>query len=234
MHNTRSNRRKTKKGRQPRSKNNTHPKLRDGYSQMSPPSKLLPSETFVTLTWPSAGVITSAGAQLATKGWKTNDCYDVDPIFGSTDTPGFALLSDWYAFYRVVSYTSIIEVCNTQNFPVSIYFINTNQDYRSSASSFELFAANPYGRIALLPAQGTAGSYKKFRFRHTISQIVGSSAPETDDNYRALVNASPADLTWLAVGINTHSATNLLSTGCSFQMKHTMNVRFYGRNAVQI
>lgn len=195
---------------------------------------MLPSETLTRLTWPSSGSVTSAGAQYAVKAWKTNDAYDVDPVLGSTNTPGFALFADWYTFYRVIDYRTTIHVANTQSFPVSLYFVNSNNDYSATPATYELYAANPYGRIALLPAQGTTGSYKIFVFRHTISQIVGSLAPETEDNYRALTNTSPADLTWLSVAVNTNSATNLLSTGVRYQLTHTMTVRFFGRNVVSV
>lgn len=115
-------------------------------------------------------------------------------------------------------------------FPVTVYLLNSNSDPGTSGLNFEQLSTNPCNTRAVLPPVGTTGAKHVFARRFTSAQIVGSRAAETDDNYRASTAGSPADLLWLAMGVDTHSGTNLLTAaGVYVQLTIELDIRFYGR-----
>lgn len=192
--------------------------------------RLIADETHVTLEWPTTFTLTSVGAQAVSKRWVPNGAYDLDPVLGSTAMPGFAEYATFYSFYRVISYSYFLEVTNNQVFPVSAYVLNTNNDLGLTASNFELYSVAPHCQGILLSGFPSAKGYHAFKGKFEVSRILGSRAPETEDNYRSLTNALPADLVWLSLGINTNSAANLLTAvGVTMKLRLFCNTRFYGR-----
>lgn len=194
------------------------------------PNNIVPEEVMVRLKWPSSFVLTSVGAQNVSKRWCPNAAYDLDPILASTAMPGFAEWAAFYSFYRVVAYSYVLEVVNAQPFPLTAYVINSNNDPGTGGTNFEAYSTANFGVRAVLPPVGTAGAKHVFKKRIRIAKIIGSEAAETDDNYRGLVTGIPADLIWLAIGLRTNSATNLLTAaGVYCQLALQCEIKFYGR-----
>jgi len=194
----------------------------------------MPSEALTRLQWPSSFILTSVGAQKTSKRWKTNDAFDIDPVLGSTATPTFAEFSLFYGFYRVHRYHYRIEMVNTQAFPLTAYVLNVNNDPGVLGANFEAYSTADFGQRKILSQSGTVGARQIFTGSHSISSIVGTIAPETEDNYRALVTGSPLDLTWLGLGLDTHSATNLMTAGGVYcQLSIVLETRLFGRKELQ-
>jgi len=219
---------KMRKGPKPRKPGRREPRYVQ-HTLMVSPNQIVPAETMVRLKWPSSFVLTSVGATATSKRWIPNSAFDLDPVLGSTATPGFGEWSRFYSFYRVVSYSYVLEVQNAQPFPITAYTINSNNDPGTAGVNFESYSVNNFGDRRVLSPVGAATANHIFRKKVKISQILGSEAAETDDNYRSLVTGSPADLIWMALGLNTTGANLMTAAGVYCQLVLTVNVKFYGR-----
>jgi len=223
MHQKRKTVKKGKKGK-PKGRGNRTTPLREKHSGVTHHTGITSDETDVTLRFRSVDAVTGAGP-LYVKSFAPNAAYDVDPALGSTETYGFDEYAALYSYYRVISYSYVLRFsCNTlTSDPVTVYILNTNT--QPSGTRFDLFSTNPYCQTKVLTAYGNSNTIT-FRGRHAVSQIVGSLAPETEDNYRALTSASPADLVWLTMAFECRSGSNV---ALEWIADIYLNVRFYGR-----
>jgi hypothetical protein len=183
-------------------------------------------ETDVQLKYRYQATNAFASGPLVYKTFSPNGAYDVDPAVGSTETLGFDEYAAFYSYYRVVSYSYKLQVAANSGTAdaITVYALNTNTQITGSPN-LSLFATTaycqtkmmgPYGNHAVIVLTG----------RHQVAQILGSKVPETEDNYRALTTANPADLVWLTIGFESPTATNC---ACSWILDITMTTRFYGR-----
>jgi hypothetical protein len=161
----------------------------------------------------------------------TNAAYDVDPSLGSTATQGFAEWAAFFNYYRVYGYRGRIEFVSTSIQPVTVVVghTNTNATVPSGGGSVDLVPAsgNPEFTSRLLGHAYSGNNRWISRFNKTISSIVGSVAPETEDNFRALVTAIPTDLTYVVFGATT--IVPPLSQSVDVLVHIEFAVRFYDR-----
>lgn len=191
---------------------------------------MAPAEATVRLIYAVTGNITNGGSPNAGQRWHTNAPYDVDPIFGSTAMAGFSQWAALYHFVRALRYRVIVEVTNNEPNPVTVFFIHSNNDQGTTGTSAQAQAGNPLTKTILLSPNGYGGT-KRIVMSHTISQIVGSPAPKTEDNYRSLTNAIPADLTWFGIYLNMGSVNTLTAfKGVQYSLRIEQVCHFYGRN----
>jgi len=147
-------------------------------------------------------------------------------VSGSTGVvPGW---DDWirfYGFYRVVAYDYKITVTNNEAFPINMFIINSNNDPGATATSFS--SCNALCESAMLAAKGGLDRHT-FTGSVRIAQVVGTNAAEYADSYRSLITASPADITWMSLGGQSVSGSNL-TLGYNYVTYVTFYVRFYDR-----
>lgn len=187
---------------------------------------VMADETDVKLKFRHVGLNQIAQGPFVYKSFTPNGAYDVDPALGSTETLGFDEYAALYSYYRVISYSYKLQVASnsTTGDSITVYALNTNTAF-SGSPNLSLFATTtncqtkmlaPYGNHSVIMMSG----------RHLISQILGSKAAETEDNFRAQTTENPADLIWLTIGFESGASTNC---ACSWILDITMNTRFYGR-----
>jgi len=215
--------RKKGKGRKGRARNNNSSAARDraigprGFSVLQPVLKK------VLLKVISTANISAASPQVI-KRWNPNSAYTPETGGGSGATPGFA---DWallYGYYRVVGYSYQFTASNNEAFPVIVYTTNSNNDPTTSNNS--TIATN---RNSFIKQVAAKGGMDTFTFRspyYTITHIVGSPAPKFDDLYSALINASPSDLTWMGIGVQSVGGANV-TNGISVSVQLNQFVTFY-------
>jgi hypothetical protein len=168
--------------------------------------------------------LSSAGASVINR-YNTNSAYEPQ-VGGSTAvTPGYSHWANFYGFYRVIGYSYEITFCNASAFPINCFVLNENNDPGTTAAT--QITANPLSQHAVVSSMGGMDKVV-FKKRLTISQVAGTTAPETDDTYRALVNASPADVFWLGVGAQSVAGA-VLTLGVQVAFYLTQYVRFYDR-----
>jgi len=170
----------------------------------------------------------ATGTNVSSVRFTPNSAYDVDPVLGSTSTPGFSEWATLYGFYRVVAFSYKVDFVNTETTrSCAVYTVATNADPGTSLSY--IAGANPMSKMTVLaPLSGQ--NRASLSGSHKVADILGSDAPETADSYRATVAASPADLVWLGCGAQTLSGNSFTTGNVEVLISITMFVRFYDRS----
>lgn len=146
-------------------------------------------------------------------------------VGGATATvPGFSEWAQFYGFYRVYSYSYRIQMSNMEAFPVSVFILNSNNDPGTSTSTTK--SVNPLSQEKMLSAKGGSKELTLFTGRHTVASVLGAQAVQQADSYRALISASPSDITWLGIGSQSATGT-AYTTGVVWNLTLTMDVEFY-------
>jgi len=184
---------------------------------------IIPPETDVLLSFQVNKLITNAAGTTAMVRFQPNAAYDVDPILGSTNTPGFAEWATLYAYYRVVKVGYKIEICNNEAFPVRSYALFQNTD-PGTVGNLQ-FPGNPMAKSYLLSAKGGMDRTTLTDTKQ-VATIVGARGVETEDNYRAAVTGNPLDLIYLGIGGNS-IGISFLPNGITCSGVIKMWVRFY-------
>jgi hypothetical protein len=184
---------------------------------------ICPNEMDVVLKFVRVAAISGATTTLAQR-FNPNDAFAVDPT-GASSPKGFAGWATFYGFYRVVVYSYTITVVNRQATPVTITVVNSDNDPGTTFNAS--IAGNPLTQQKILSA---AGGLDKCTFtgNHTVADVLGSDSVEFDDTYRALNNASPADVIWLSIGAQDLTGANL-TNGVDYILHLSMYTRFYDR-----
>jgi len=187
-----------------------------------------PDEMDVTLGYPILGQIADATTFHSAKRWQPNAAYDVDPLLGSTSTPGFSEWASLYSYYRVYSYEVDVQVTNLDAQPYGLYFLNTNTDPGLSGTDYFDYASGPYCKRSMLSIAGGGSDTIHHKMTVNCAKVLGSIAIETSDSTRAVVTSVPADLLFTGIGVRSATATNMVS-GVVFNGVIRMKIRFYGR-----
>lgn len=190
-------------------------------------TKTLPDSMDVDLVYRKSFVMNSVGNNTFASRFYTNACYDVDPILGSTSIPGFTEWSNFYSYNRVVAYQVDAAFANGDALPIGLYFVHTNTDPGVSGSNYSPMVSNPHGACTVLGPTSGAGTYRYRSPFITISSVVGTRAPEYEDNYRGTTAANPVDTTYFGIGLNAYS--NDFTNGVSVEFSLRLRVRFFDR-----
>jgi hypothetical protein len=194
------------------------------HSIVRSPTLIAPDEMDVLLPFRDTNAFSGASSLLIRR-YTPNAAYDVNPIVGSTESYGFDEYAALYAYYRVIGYSYSIQMVNMTTRPATSYVLNTNTDPSLSGTNINLYATNPYCQTRLLGPSPSSTAKHIFRGRHQVAQILGSKVVETDDNFRALTTAIPADLVWLSFALENNA--NSIDVEVIVDIK--MQVRFYSR-----
>lgn len=187
---------------------------------------IAPDELDTKLRFRDFVSITNAGGGFASKEYRPNAAYDIDPSLGSTETYGFDEYAALYTYYRVVGFSYKITCANKEFVPVNLYLLNTNKQPSTVGTNFLLYSSNPYCSSKLVSQTGGISTHT-FSGHIKYSRLLGSNNVETADSFRALTTGVPTDTFWLAVG--AESSGGSLATGVSLDVTLTLHVRFYGR-----
>ncbi len=166
----------------------------------------------------------SGAATAISKRWNPNNAYQPEVGGGTATTVGFARWATIYGFYRVVKYSYVATVSNLESFPVIGYVLNRNGDPGTSAGATE--PTNPLCQQIELAPKGSGADLHHFRKVLRVAEVLGGSEVEYDSDYRAAINAAPADPVWVAIGATSGTGTNL-TNGVWCKMTLRMYIRFY-------
>jgi hypothetical protein len=167
--------------------------------------------------------IISGAAPAIIKRWNPNSAYVPETGGGSGQTPGYADWAALYGYYRVIKYHFTITVINKEAFDVVTYVINSNNDPTTSNNS--TLASNPKAMVRTLSSKGGMDR-ATFSGGFSIASIVGSKSVLFDDLYSSLINTSPADITWMGVGVQSIGGANL-TNGISVTVALEQDTIFY-------
>jgi hypothetical protein len=187
-------------------------------------SPIVPSQLRTTLRQLFIFQLSGASPTLCRR-YNPNSVYQPE-VSGATGTvPGFSELAALYGFYRVLGYKYKAQFVNMQAFPVTIFALNSNNDPTTGATVASV--ANALGHFKILSA-ATGMDKATLAKKMQISNVVGTTAIATADSYRSLINANPADITWLGLGAQSNTGANL-TIGVTVTLELEMYVELYDR-----
>jgi len=160
--------------------------------------------------------------------------FDVDPLLGSTASPGFSELAAIYASCRSIESTLDCEmtpVAQTGLVPTAfqgvVVPLNVDPGSTPLVTSIESWTSNPYRLYKMLAQAG--GPTTKFKTRMSTEKIYGTKMVWFDDNFASLTSGIPNNNWFWGIGVlsDTNSAT--LPYQVAVRVSISMVVEFYDR-----
>lgn len=180
----------------------------------------------VKLRYPIRGTLATVGTVIA-KRYTPNAAYDVDPVLGSTSTPGFAEYAGLYTYYRVEKFKTHVTFSNLDNLSISLYSVVSNTDPGTAGTNYNGYAQSAFGRTyELAPFYSGRGT---ITHNQTVSvpQVLGMATAQAD-SFRSVTTSIPTDLVYWGFGIYSNAGTNF-ANGVGYTGYIEMHVRFYSR-----
>ena len=185
-----------------------------------------PDSFRVKLRYPIQNTLTVVGTVIA-KRWTPNAAYDVDPVLGSTSTPGFAEWSGLYTYYRVVKYKVHMNFVNLDNLGVALFTYNTNVDPGTAGSSGAQYAQSTFGRTYDLAPFYSGGGKVVLNQTLSVKRILGMPVMQAD-SFRSLTTSTPSDLVYFGFTILSSSGVNF-TNGIQYSGYIEMDTIFFAR-----
>lgn len=183
---------------------------------------IAPPRERVQFRYTALGVMAAAAGSFS-KRWLMNSAYA--PQVGTAGSvQGFSLWSAIYAYYRVTHFSYRVTIVNNMAEAVAAGVYLGSADPGTSATMNT--CQQPLGKSYLL---STVGGQDRHTFRGGVSLTEIYGEPNIDDNFAATVAASPADLAYFAIILQSSSGANL-TAGCSYEIELKYFVEFYTRN----
>jgi len=180
----------------------------------------------VKLRYPIQGTLTVVGTVIA-KRWTPNAAYDVDPVLGSTSTPGFSEWAGLYTYYRVVKYKVHMNYVNLDNLGVALFTYNTNVDPGTAGSSGAQYAQSSFGRTYDLAPFYSGGGKVVMNQTISVARVLGMPVLQAD-SFRSLTTSTPSDLVYFGFTILSSSGVNF-TNGIQYSGYIEMDTIFFAR-----
>ncbi len=179
----------------------------------------MPHEMDVQLQYTS---LSSVGTGVQTAFDRYNPNSYIPQYSGTQAAAEFTNYATLYDFYRVIKFRVEIDLVNLDTTPVTVVFLCHNEDF--SGSSLGDLSGNPYAVTKMLGSANGSAAKVTWRKTMNVATLVGSTAPETADSYRAIINANPADVVWAGYGL--FAGANM-TNGTNATVRITQWIRFY-------
>lgn len=141
------------------------------------------------------------GASAYSYRFQPSSAFDVEPLIGGLTMPGFDEFAAVYASYRVLGSRIRVKMSGIGVTPVTVIVLPLNADPTATPTTATIISwrGQPY---AISKLTGSAGS-PSIEIEHsmTTAKMFGSDMVLSDDNFAALVTASPVNNWYWAVGI---------------------------------
>jgi len=181
----------------------------------------------VRLRYPIRGTLATVGTVIS-KRWQPNAAYDVDPVLGSTSTPGFAEYAALYTYYRVHKYRVHMTFSNLDNLGISLYSTHSNTDPGTAGTNYVSYAQSAFGKtFELAPFYSGRGTVTLDQTVQ-VHQVLGMSVAQAD-SFRSVTTSVPSDIVYWGFGIYSNAGANF-ANGVSYTGYIEMDVRFYSRH----
>jgi hypothetical protein len=133
--------------------------------------------------------------------YRPTSAYDVDPLLGSTATPGFNEWAAFYSNYRVTMSKIRIRFSNAstlQGALVVICPLNADPGASPSGATVSSWIESPYSKHDIV---GTAGSSPTtLTCEMSTEKLFGSKMVYFDDNFTSLVTTNPVNNWYWGLG----------------------------------
>jgi len=129
--------------------------------------------------------------------------------------------------FRSLGYFGKTLLVNKQSFPITATLLQTNITPTGTPGDDWLSRAGQKWGKTITLSGSSAMNRGTLSDRHSITEIVGSTSPLFDDSFRAIANASPTDLTWWNIGIDSAGQGNV-TDGVYYEVDIIYKVQAYG------
>lgn len=180
----------------------------------------------VRLRYPIRGTLAAAATVIA-KRYTPNAAYDVDPVLGSTSTPGFAEYAALYTYYRVERFRVHLVVTNLDNLSLSLYSTCSNTDPGTAGTNYNGYAQSAFGKTFELAPFYSGRGTQTINQNIDVPKVLGMSTAQAD-SFRSVTTSIPTDLVYWGFGIYSNAGTNF-ANGVGYTGYFEMHVRFYSR-----
>lgn len=188
----------------------------------------MPPRLRTKLTFTKASVISNVGASFGNVVFNPTGVYDVDPLFGSTSTPGFAELAAIYRVYRVNSSRIKGGFTNEQTTGVTGYVVPVNFNPGANNGSPYTYLSDRLSKVKMIG--GNSGNNTvQFSHRASTQTFAGVRYTGQIDEYTSAVTTIPVNNWYWMVGIVTNNAA-LTSSGVAYFVEIDMEVEFFELN----
>lgn len=184
--------------------------------------------TDVRLRYQIKGIIGGGGAFSHGLRWQPNCAFDVDPVLGSTSTPGFAEWAAMYSYYRVHRVTTHVVVCNLDNLAIEVSALVSNVDPGTVGSDWGTKAASSaFGFVGTLAPFYSGRGEQTIHRSFQVHKVLGMPVMQAD-SFRSPTTTVPTDKIFWGLAISSIAGTATVN-GCSYDGWIEMETRFYGR-----
>lgn len=180
--------------------------------------------------------IGNASANIAVLQWKANSAYDVNPVIGSTSTPGFSEWAAMYYNYRVMGGKLSITILNGDSVnPIyfGIYFTNSANGPANWTAAMGM-RGNAYSKQVLLtPNNGDAKATRTLSIYCPLGKLLGEPKMyRVDDSYQSFTTGNPSVLLYMyayVLNYNGSTVSPLLPAICPIKTEYVMYVDFFAK-----
>lgn len=227
-----------KQGRRPKTQKRRVDQIRDRsdllYQLPRSVDVILPDRVFTRLRfWGTSQLtVTTGGAVQTSSRFRPSSAFDVDPLLGSTTMSGFAELAAIYGSYRVRSSEITLHFTNQSAVGLACTVLPLNADPGAAPAQAVVLSwpENPYAKTKIVGTSGSPSIVLKSKM--TTGKIFGTDSVYLDDNFAALVTASPANNWFWAIGVITNLSPAANST-VFVEVNITIDCEFFNRKFLQ-
>lgn len=134
--------------------------------------------------------------------YRPTSAFDVDPLLGSTATPGFSEWAAFYSNYRVTSSRAQFRFNNTstvQGAMCVLVPLNVDPGASPGVATINTYIENPYCKVKTMGLSGSPSV--TLTSSMSTEKIFGSKMVYFDDNFQSLVTTNPTNNWYWAVGV---------------------------------
>jgi hypothetical protein len=197
------------------------------------PGQVVPEQLIVDLHYYTTYNITNVGVGYASIRFRPNNVFDVDPVLGSTATPGFSEMAALYTTYRVIGYQATVDFCNAEAFAVHAFCIpwsNLQTAPAANDATTPSLIMNQLQRSRVISAKG--GQDRTVLKQNVNFSKLYSKQVLTDDQYAAKVTTGPGFVLYHVVGALSSGSSVFTVAGVSTFIHYKIRVMFYGRQVL--
>ncbi len=193
--------------------------------QASYSQRALPAEMDVQLKYTSFNAAVGAGTTVGEILFNPNSY--IPQNSGTEAAAGFVQWASLYDMYRVTKFHVRFTAVNQDT--TTVVVVSNVHNETQTGQNLGSLSGNPRSFTDTLGSTASGSNRCIHNHTATMKDLVGSPAPDTDDTYRAIINANPADVVWAICRVY---GTGTMTNGVSITAEVTQFIRFYTADLV--
>lgn len=188
-------------------------------------NSVIPDRVLVKMKYLSTSPLTAVASDTASRQFRANGIYDVDPALASTAIAGFAEWMAFYGSYRVIATEVDCEFINLDTAP-TVYNVGFETVFFTANTKNYPYFGEP-NQISKLSA-GIGANPVRLKKRMQLQHLLGDTANLTDQDYTGGSAANPASLLYVSIAQSSPSAVAIVN-GSFVRCQLSFDVEFFRR-----